>query len=610
MPLSRFLTHWFRPMSTAAMPALRIYQRECIDTCLSDLAKGHRKQIVSLPVGSGKTVVMSNLIARIPNPTPAASKTLILAHRTELLDQAQTQIQRYNPTWRVVVDQGKRKPDIDDADVVVASVQTLGRKDSNRLDRYDPSQFKTIMIDEVHHAAASTYITVLNHFGTNSDIFVWGCSATVRRHDGIALDGIFDKIVYHMDMLQMIDKEWLCPIKVTTVQTSIDLSKVGTSYDDFQQAQLARAVNVDHRNKIVLESWKKFAQHDRACTLVFAVDMKHTLTLCNLFRSHGIPADYVTSKTPALTRFETLRRFRDGEIPVLVNCGILTEGTDVPRIDCILMARPTKSTVLFQQMFGRGVRLWPKKKDCLVIDFVDNFSKSGREGLVTFPTLMGLDHNELVRDENVMDMERRAVAQTNIEHVVTDKISQDIRIKITEYDDLNEFMIETSASPELHSLSPNSWVTVGEEKCALSIGTFGTLTLQAKDGVWNAKLTRESTRGGKKRFFRPQILPLTADTRSLAIRAADTWLNQNASRQQLHMARRTASFRNQPATAAQLSALKRYKVEPKQELTKGHAMDLISRLKLGQRKVWQKERQKLVEKQKKKARAVLTRTSV
>ena len=82
---------------------------------------------------------------------------------------------------------------------------------------------------------------------------------------------------------------------------------------------------------------------------------------------------------------------------VFISLGILTEGTDIPIIDCILMARPTKSTVLFQQMFGRGVRLYPGKKDCLVIDFVDNFSKSGCEGLVTFPTLMGLDYKTLVR---------------------------------------------------------------------------------------------------------------------------------------------------------------------------------------------------------------------
>ncbi|KAI9250485.1 P-loop containing nucleoside triphosphate hydrolase protein [Phascolomyces articulosus] len=584
---------------------------------------------------------MSNLIAKIPDPMPQAKKTLILAHRTELLDQAQTQIKQYNPSWRVVVDQGKRKPDIDDADVIVASVQTLGRKDSRRLERYDPQLFKTIMIDEVHHAAASTYIKILEHFDAPSDnknhMFVWGCSATVRRHDGIALEGIFDKIVYHMDLLQMIEAGWLSPIKVTTIQTAVDLTHVGTRYDDFQQSQLARAVNVEHRNKIIFQSWQKFALgQERKSTLVFAVDIEHTLTLCNLFRDHGVNADFVTSKTPALTRSETLRKFRNGEIPVLVNCGILTEGTDIPRIDCVLMARPTKSSVLFQQMFGRGMRLYPEKKDCLVIDFVDNFSKASSEGLITFPTLMGLDHSQIVRDENVLDMERRAVAQTNLEHVVlpgnnnneeqeeqqNDQIGQEIRIKITEYDDLNEFMLETSVSPELRSISANSWVTVGEDKCALNIWTVGTLKLELskEDGLWRGILTREMTTatrgnagdsGGNKprMIFRNKKLPLKADTRSMAIRAADTWLKQNIPKHQQSMALRMASFRKHTATEAQLKALKHHKVESKQTLTKGQAMDLITRLKLGQRKIWQQERQRLLNYRKKQERAILRRKS-
>lgn len=185
-------------------------------------------------------------------------------------------------------------------------------------------------------------------------------------------------------------------MRVTTVHTKVDLSKVATRYDDFQQAQLSRAVNIPLRNKIVFESWKKFAP-GRKSTLVFAVDMEHTLTLCNVFRERGVDAEFVTSKTPAAERRDILNRFYNGAFPVLVNCGILTEGTDIPGIDCILMARPTRSSVLFQQMFGRGMRLSPTKKDCIVIDFVDNFAKSGKEGLVTFPTLMGLDPSELVR---------------------------------------------------------------------------------------------------------------------------------------------------------------------------------------------------------------------
>lgn len=269
-------------------------------------------------------------------------------------------------------------------------------------------------------------------------MFVWGCSATVRRHDGIGLQGVFDHIVYHRDFLTMVEEGWyvrykememswhhewmltdcitrLCNMKVTTVQTKVDLSSVGTRYNDFKEKELSRAINTIDRNDIIVKSWEKYAgksncmvdvhlhigtnkvwhleNDNRKSTLVFAVDMEHTLSLCNAFRARNVEARFITSKSSSIERHDALQAFRDGSCPILVNCGILTEGTDIPRIDCVLMARPTKSSTLFQQMFGRGMRLHPSKKDCLVIDFVDNFTRAGRCGLVTIPTLLGLDVN-------------------------------------------------------------------------------------------------------------------------------------------------------------------------------------------------------------------------
>lgn len=186
----------------------------------------------------------------------------------------------------------------------------------------------------------------------------------------------------------------------------MDLSKVGIQHQDFKQSELSQAINISERNDIIVRSWQKYTQHSggntleppstrqRNATLVFAVDIAHTLALCNHFRQRGYAAEYVTSKTPTVARYDILDRFRKGDFPILVNCGILTEGTDIPSIDCILMARPTRSAVLFQQMFGRGMRLSPGKEDCLVIDFVDNFQRSG---LITFPTLMGLDPKTVIQ---------------------------------------------------------------------------------------------------------------------------------------------------------------------------------------------------------------------
>jgi ATP-dependent helicase IRC3 len=223
------------------------------------------------------------------------------------------------------VEQGKRLANIEEADVIVASVPTLGRANSKKISNYDPSLFKAILIDEAHHAVASTYMNILNHFKVDdpdSKILVWGCSATVKRHDGLSLRDVFDKITYHVDFLQMIREGYLCQMKVTMVHTNIDLDGVGRNKNDFKLEELSNAINIDSRNEVIISSWRKFA-HDngRKSTLVFAADIAHTVDLCNAFLDAGINAAFITSTTPALTRYQILNDFRSGKIAVLVNCG-------------------------------------------------------------------------------------------------------------------------------------------------------------------------------------------------------------------------------------------------------------------------------------------------
>lgn len=191
--------------------SLRPYQKQCIDVCINELNRGVKRQVVSLPVGSGKTVLMAALINQIPAPHAQAKKTLILAHRQELLTQAFKQIQKLNPDLRVELECSDQQANVSDADVIVASIQSLGTKNSTRIAKYVPSLFKSIMIDEAHHAAAATYTRILHHFGAlepSSHLFLWGCSATVMRHDGLKLGDIFDEIVYHYEMKKMITENW------------------------------------------------------------------------------------------------------------------------------------------------------------------------------------------------------------------------------------------------------------------------------------------------------------------------------------------------------------------------------------------------------------------
>ncbi|KAJ2764610.1 DEAD DEAH box helicase, partial [Coemansia nantahalensis] len=400
--------------AAAAAPAaleLRPYQQACIEQSLAALGRGVWRQAVSLPVGSGKTVIFSNLIQRVPAPAAEATKTLVIAHREELLEQAARQIKRASPHLEVHIDQARRVAN-PAADVVVASVATLGRAGSARLLRHDPARYKCIVIDEAHHAAAESYERILDHFGRRADeqpLLVWGCSATLRRHDGLALSEVFDEIVFQKSFLEMIHEKWLSGLRVTTVRTSCSLSGVPTQAGDFAPSHLSRAVNTKERNGAVVRAHAALAA-GRRCTVVFAVDMAHAKSLCRAFVDSGTHAETVLSTTRTADRERILDEFRAGRLPVLVNCGILTEGTDIPTIDCVIMARPTRSTVLFQQMIGRGMRLSPGKKNCLVIDFVDSFKRAASQ--ITIPTLLGLSPSTVLANADVVSAASGATGAT------------------------------------------------------------------------------------------------------------------------------------------------------------------------------------------------------
>jgi ATP-dependent helicase IRC3 len=315
-----------QPSAVSGIPSLRPYQAACIEASLQAIRDGVTRQSVSLPVGSGKTVIFSSLIPLIPQPNPGAHKVLVLAHRTELLQQAAATIGRICPDLTVAIEQGAHTAG--DADVVLGSVPTLGRSGSLRLSSLDPTEFKAIIVDEAHHATAATYRRVLDYFGCGSpggDVHLWGCTATLRRHDGVSLGATFDQVSYHRTMLEMWDEGWLCKAKPHRIETGLDLSAVPVSSTtkEFSQPKLAEAVNDARRNALIVEAWVKLARDTgRRSTLVFCVDINHIRTLQAAFKAEGVAAYAVDGKTPADERAAVLEGFRDGAIPVLLNCAV------------------------------------------------------------------------------------------------------------------------------------------------------------------------------------------------------------------------------------------------------------------------------------------------
>ncbi|KAL3418360.1 hypothetical protein PVAG01_10076 [Phlyctema vagabunda] len=604
---SDFLTRSSIHYATSAAPSttqrtvvrLRQYQEECIQAVLSHLKGGHKRLGVSLATGSGKTVIFTQLIDRVPPRNATSNQTLILAHRQELVEQAARHCTNAYPDKRVEIEMGNMHSS-GSAEITVASIQSIISGD--RISKFDPSRFKLVLVDEAHHIVAPGYLRTLDYFGleekrADSPALV-GVSATLSRFDGLRLGAAIDQIVYHKDYIDMIGEKWLSDVIFTTVQTKADISKVKKGANgDFAPAELSRAVNTDEVNEITLRSWFAKAK-DRKATLAFCVDLTHVAGLTNTFRKHGIDARFVTGDTPKPERSARLDSFRNGEFPVLVNCGVFTEGTDIPNIDCVLLARPTKSRNLLVQMIGRGMRLHPGKKDCHIIDMVASLET----GIVTVPTLFGLDPSEVVETANPDDMKSMLDAKEseaqNSATLPSGATKKDVRpvsnkVVFTDYDNVFDLIEDMSGELHIRAISPHAWVNVAQDKYVLSSSDgshvkiekvpladseeheFLVISLHALSTVPKVPNT--------KPFAKPRVL-----TRSLnltdAVHAADTFA---ASKYPFKFISQNQLWRKQPATDGQLIFLN--KLRPKtdpltpEDITKGKAGDMITKIKHGAR---------------------------
>ncbi|VEU20104.1 DEKNAAC100919 [Brettanomyces naardenensis] len=341
----------------------------------------------------GKTFVFTKLIpelvkvpfSRIQPDEERGNGILILVHRKELADQAIRSIRRckelekchvFLEMAKATISSEELEAERDNLFVVVASVPTLARS-KDRILKFSPNQFRAIIVDECHHAVSGSYLQVLEHFGCMSkdgtSPFLLGFSATLQRHDKKPLRKVFDEIVYEKTMLELVDEGYLVDCDWKMVQAGFDLSSVEVGYDgDYKMDCLAKHVDTDEINQLALKTYKHFERlKGLSSTLIFCCNVEHMQNLGELFRMNGIDAQYVTGNTKMLARSDIVDDFKKGEIKVLINCGVFTEGTDLPNIDSIMLLRPTKSRPLLTQMVGRGLRLSEGKDKCLVVDFVE-----------------------------------------------------------------------------------------------------------------------------------------------------------------------------------------------------------------------------------------------
>ncbi|OTB03304.1 hypothetical protein M426DRAFT_74070 [Hypoxylon sp. CI-4A] len=569
---------------------LRDYQEECIQSVLNSLKNGHKRLGISLATGAGKTVIFTQLIERIkPNPGEA-DQTLILAHRRELVEQAARHCTAAYPSKKVEIEMGNMHAS-GTADITIASIQSINSGD--RMSKFDPHRFKLVLVDEAHHIVAPGYLRTLEHFNLDQKRedgpALVGVSATFSRNDGLRLGAAIDEIVYHKDYVDMIGEKWLSNVVFTTVESTADISKVGSGANgDFQTRELSQVVNTRPVNEITVRSWLAKAA-GRKSTLVFCVDLAHVAGLTQTFRQHGIDARFVTGETPKIERSERLEAFRHQEFPVLVNCGVFTEGTDIPNIDCVVLARPTRSRNLLVQMIGRGMRLHPDKTDCHIIDMVSSLAT----GIVTTPTLFGLDPSELVQDASVDDMQRlkstREVGAARGDGGAGS--GQESRnVTFVDYDSVLDLISDTSGEKHIRSMSQHAWVQVSPNKWILSgpQGTYIRLEKEDKAGGDEVKYVAWEIRAlpsgvSKSPYAAPRRL-LDAPTLVDAVHGCDKYASEKYPH---YLISRYQRWRNGPATDGQLDFLNKLRGETEKleatDITKGKAADMITKLRHGAR---------------------------
>lgn len=344
------------PKPAAPAPVtLRPYQAESIAAIEGEWKQGHRRTLLVLPTGCGKTIVFCKLTE---NRVRAGERVLILAHRGELLQQAADKLLKATGL-RCAVEKAEESCLDSWYRVTVGSVQSLMRE--KRLSQFPPDYFGTIVIDEAHHVLSDGYQRVLEHF---SSAQVLGVTATPDRGDMRNLGSVFESLAYEYTLPRAIREGYLSPIKAQTIPLDLDLRNVGVSGGDFKAGELGSAL--DPYLTQIAEEMAAVCMERK--TVVFLPLIQTSRKFRDILNQRGFRAAEVNGESA--DRAEVLAAFDRGEYNVLCNSMLLTEGWDCPSVDCIVVLRPTKVRSLYCQMIGRGTRLHPGKEYLLVLDFL------------------------------------------------------------------------------------------------------------------------------------------------------------------------------------------------------------------------------------------------
>lgn len=353
--------------------------------------------LFQMPTGTGKTTVFSEIVRRARLKD---KKILIVVHRKELVEQIVERLQHFGVQAGII--SGTIQPDANQ-EVQVATIQSLSKREYPIAD--------IIIIDECHHAKASTYKRLWEMY---PEAHFLGVTATPIRMNGEGFSDLFDTLINCGTLSWFVEQGYLVKVK-HFVGVTPDLSSIKVKMNDYAQDELGELMQDTELMANLVDSYHKKAEGKKM--IVFAVNIEHSMQIVHKYQQEGIPAEHIDANTPKKEREKILQQFRSGKIKILSNVDIVSEGFDVPDCEAVQLARPTKSLALYLQQVGRCMRPSPEKEEGIVLDnaglwlehgfcqqnrsWILEGKKKRKRSIGFAPKVAAIDAEDVIRDAHI-----------------------------------------------------------------------------------------------------------------------------------------------------------------------------------------------------------------
>jgi superfamily II DNA or RNA helicase len=544
----------------------RDYQQQIIQNTFDAYDRKITSGVIRLFTGGGKSYIATELARQWRE---RGGKAMFLVDQIDLAYQAEKTFRRQFPNLNIGVEMSDHHS-TGNEDIMICSVQTISKKGSKRIEKFNPDDYSLVLLDETHKALAPSWMRALHYLGVHPENFtdgklLVGLSATPRRRGGQGLGKLFHDFYGNYDIIYGMREGWLVTPEWVKVKTDFDISKVKLKGDFFDDEELAQIIDNEVRNELIFKAWE---QEGRGQAIVYCQSVEHAYNVAELFKARGVRAETIEANTDKEERKDWLKAFADNEIEVLTNFGTLSTGIDFPELRMIVFARPIGSDILYEQILGRVLRpsqfamvdampdastrreaiAASDKPYAKVIDLVDT---TGSIRLMNPLTLLGV--NDKVQTEDKVKVFEQV-------YEPLEKAKKQHGINISEITDLKELEtivtrskgidIAAPKATELYALSDLKWFKVDENEFELiSVKDNKTLFVNENElGRWELSEYDLRSASGMGRILN------SFETLAGALRVADEYAEKFSD---FNFMRRSAHQLSKPPTEKQANFIKR-----------------------------------------------------